>query len=59
MITCSASDKTVKIFDVSNFDLINMIRLDFNPNCCELADEIIFVTENNKIFVIDEEKKTH
>ena len=27
MITSSASDNTIKIFDVSNFDLMSMIRL--------------------------------
>lgn len=28
-------DKTVKVFDVINFDMINMIKLDFVPNCTE------------------------
>lgn len=33
---CTASmDKTVKVFDVINFDMINMIKLDFVPNCTE------------------------
>lgn len=33
---CTASmDKTVKVFDVINFDMINMIKLDFIPNCTE------------------------
>lgn len=33
---CTASsDKNVKIFDVVNFDMINMIKLDFVPLCAE------------------------
>lgn len=33
---CTAStDKNVKIFDVINFDMINMIKLDFVPQCAE------------------------
>lgn len=33
---CTASsDKSVKIFDVINFDMINMIKLDFEPKCVE------------------------
>lgn len=33
---CTASlDKTVKVFDVINFDMINMIKLDFVPSCTE------------------------
>lgn len=33
---CTASsDKSVKIFDVINFDMINMIKLDFEPKCAE------------------------
>lgn len=33
---CTASsDKSIKIFDVINFDMINMIKLDFEPKCVE------------------------
>lgn len=33
---CTASmDKTVKVFDVINFDMINMIKLDYIPHCAE------------------------
>lgn len=33
---CTAGvDKNVKIFDVVNFDMINMIQLDFIPKCAE------------------------
>lgn len=33
---CTASsDKSIKIYDVINFDMINMIKLDFEPGCVE------------------------
>uniref|UniRef100_A0A8C4QYJ4 peptidylprolyl isomerase n=1 Tax=Eptatretus burgeri TaxID=7764 RepID=A0A8C4QYJ4_EPTBU len=33
---CSiGDDKAMKIFDVVNFDMINMIKLGFHPGCCE------------------------
>lgn len=33
---CTASsDKSIKIFDVINFDMINVIKLDFEPKCAE------------------------
>lgn len=35
MITVCPSDKTLKIFDVPNFDLNNMIKLNFIPGVCE------------------------
>uniref|UniRef100_A0A914V921 peptidylprolyl isomerase n=1 Tax=Plectus sambesii TaxID=2011161 RepID=A0A914V921_9BILA len=31
MATVCAHDKSVKVFDVSNFDMINIIKLDFTP----------------------------
>lgn len=35
-LLCSAStDKALKIFDVLNFDMINMMRLDYTPNQVE------------------------
>uniref|UniRef100_A0A183C100 peptidylprolyl isomerase n=1 Tax=Globodera pallida TaxID=36090 RepID=A0A183C100_GLOPA len=33
MATCCTQDKTVKVFDVANFDMINMFKLDFSPRC--------------------------
>ncbi|XP_065834118.1 peptidylprolyl isomerase domain and WD repeat-containing protein 1-like [Oscarella lobularis] len=30
-----SSDKALKVFDVINFDMINMFKLNFVPNCCE------------------------
>lgn len=33
---CTASsDKSIKFFDVVNFDMINMVKLDFEPKCAE------------------------
>ncbi len=34
-LLCTISlDKTLKIFDVINFDMINMMKLDFVPSVC-------------------------
>eukprot|EP00095_Tigriopus_kingsejongensis_P002439 snap_masked-scaffold380_size190731-processed-gene-0.11 protein:Tk02439 transcript:snap_masked-scaffold380_size190731-processed-gene-0.11-mRNA-1 annotation:"glutamine-dependent nad(+) synthetase" len=34
-LLCTISnDKNAKIFDVVNFDMINMIKLGYNPECC-------------------------
>ncbi|KAG5673041.1 hypothetical protein PVAND_003119 [Polypedilum vanderplanki] len=33
LLCTSSTDKTVKIFDVVNFDMINMIKLDYTPSC--------------------------
>ena len=30
----AGTDKTVKIFDVLNFDMINFLKLDYLPQCC-------------------------
>jgi peptidylprolyl isomerase domain and WD repeat-containing protein 1 len=34
---CSDQDKKVKLFDVVNFDMINIIRLDFTPAAMEFV----------------------
>lgn len=35
-LLCSAScDKTLKVFDVINFDMINMMKLEYEPKCIE------------------------
>lgn len=31
MATCCRFDNSVKVFDVGNFDMINMFKLDFSP----------------------------
>jgi peptidylprolyl isomerase domain and WD repeat-containing protein 1 len=30
-----SNDKSMKVFDVINFDMINMIKIGFQPQCCE------------------------
>lgn len=61
-LLCSASqDKSLKIFDVLNFDMINMMRLDYTPNQVEWihspGDPIqtlaVSDAESPKIFVYD------
>lgn len=59
---CSASmDKSLKIFDVINFDMINMMRLDYIPGTVEWihgpGDAIhtlaVSDKESNKIHIYD------
>lgn len=38
LASISRKDKSVKIFDIINFDMINMITLDFEPRCVEWLD---------------------
>lgn len=56
-----SSDGTAKVYDVPNFDLINMIKLDFTPRtCCWVhkrgrADSILAISEEGKpnIYLFD------
>ncbi|KAL7646060.1 UNVERIFIED_CONTAM: hypothetical protein RMT77_002961 [Armadillidium vulgare] len=56
-----SNDKSMKIFDVENFDMINMIKLDFIPLTCEWVHKSsdpepkIAVTDtgSSKIFLFD------
>ncbi|KAI6194029.1 Cyclophilin-type peptidyl-prolyl cis-trans isomerase-15 [Aphelenchoides besseyi] len=34
LVTICTEDKSAKIFDVTNFDMINMLTLDFRPSTC-------------------------
>lgn len=34
LLCTTADDRSLKIFDVVNFDMINMFRLRYMPNCC-------------------------
>lgn len=34
-LATASSDKSMKVFDVINFDMINMIKLDYTPMCAE------------------------
>ncbi|XP_055376555.1 peptidylprolyl isomerase domain and WD repeat-containing protein 1 [Condylostylus longicornis] len=52
-LMCTAStDKSIKIYDVVNFDMINMIKLDFTPHCVEFihspGDAIPALAVSNK-----------
>uniref|UniRef100_A0A1B6LLZ5 peptidylprolyl isomerase n=1 Tax=Graphocephala atropunctata TaxID=36148 RepID=A0A1B6LLZ5_9HEMI len=56
-----ATDKSVKVFDVINFDMINMMKLNFVPQCAEwvhgLGDAIPAVaigdSTSNTIYIYD------
>ncbi|XP_013401438.1 peptidylprolyl isomerase domain and WD repeat-containing protein 1-like isoform X2 [Lingula anatina] len=55
-----ADDKTLKVFDVINFDMINMLKLSYVPHCCSwiyaAGDAIpaLAVSEKgNKIYIYD------
>lgn len=61
-LLCSIStDKTLKVFDVINFDMINMMRLDFVPRSCmwihnsfdPLANLALSVEKSNEIMILD------
>ena len=42
MGTVSNSDKTLKVFDVLNFDLSQMLKLDYSPYACEFINNVHF-----------------
>lgn len=61
-LLCSvSSDKSLKVFDVVNFDMINMMRLDYTPLCCEWihcpgdAISALAVSDaaTNKVYIYD------
>lgn len=66
LASISRKDKSVKIFDVVNFDMINMFSLDFEPNCVEWIDSaatggenlIISDSQSPKIFTFDAKQST-
>lgn len=41
LATCNASERSIKVFDVCSFDMINMLKLDFQP------EALAFVHGNN------------
>lgn len=67
MMTVCPNDKTLKLFDVLNFDLNNMIKLTFTPGICEFIGKedskkfLIAVSnqENEEIYIMDEESETN
>lgn len=46
LASISRKDKTVKIFDVTNFDMINMFSLTFEPKCVEWINQSTVNNEN-------------
>ncbi|KAL3124066.1 hypothetical protein niasHT_004655 [Heterodera trifolii] len=61
MATCCAHDKSAKVFDVANFDMINMFKLDFSPRCVcfvhqgsDLISALAISDSNSgKIYILD------
>lgn len=61
LMVSSGSDNALKIYDVVNFDMINMMKLDYRPNCVEWVHgpaDIIFTvavseTESGQIHIYD------
>ncbi|XP_013137503.1 PREDICTED: peptidylprolyl isomerase domain and WD repeat-containing protein 1 [Papilio polytes] len=61
LLCTTSTEKTVKVFDVINFDMINMISIQFEPYCAEwvhsAGDPIsalaISEKSTNKIYVFD------
>lgn len=51
MATCCRFDKSVKVFDVSNFDMINIFKLDFIPRVlCWVYGGILLIFFSFSIF---------
>lgn len=40
LATCSYKDESLKIFDISNFDMIHFIKLNFVPYHCEFISKV-------------------
>lgn len=61
LASISKLDKSVKIFDVVNFDMINMMELSFEPGCVEwickaaLSNENLAISDSSspKIYIFD------
>ncbi|KAF4532794.1 hypothetical protein B566_EDAN002644 [Ephemera danica] len=61
-----ASDQTLKVFDVINFDMIHMIKLEFMPRCAEwihcagdaIATVAVTDADSGKIYVFDGQSAT-
>lgn len=53
LASISRKDKTVKIFDIVNFDMINMFTLEFEPRCVLWIEQSI--TNNENLMISDSE----
>lgn len=61
-LCCSvADDKSLKVFDIVNFDMINMMKLEYVPHCCgwvfaagdAIAALAVAEHDGSKIFIYD------
>lgn len=67
LASISRKDKSVKIFDIVNFDMINMLSLDFEPNCIEWiqfsnsGEENLVIADSNlsKMYTFDSRQATN
>lgn len=55
LASISRKDKSVKIFDIVNFDMINMLTLSFEPKCVEWINQSVISGEN----LIISDSKSH
>ncbi|CAI5441756.1 unnamed protein product [Caenorhabditis angaria] len=61
LATVCETDKTVKVFDIANFDMINMIKLDFPPRVAQwihqpndpIAYLAISAADSGKLIIVD------
>lgn len=54
LCTCSFKDESLKIFDISNFDMIHFIKLSFQPYHCEFISKV----KDPNLFIAVSEKDT-
>lgn len=52
LLATVSSDKSLKIFDIINFDMINMIKFDFKPGCVEWCYSTVASNRNNDPFPV-------
>jgi peptidylprolyl isomerase domain and WD repeat-containing protein 1 len=63
LATYSDQDKKVKLFDVVNFDMINIVRLEFSPGAIEFVHgrealtSLLAVSEGNKVHLMQPESE--
>lgn len=56
LVSISRKDKSVKVFDIVNFDMINMFSLEFEPKCVEWIGQSLTSDEN---LLISDSKSHH
>uniref|UniRef100_A0A1B0ETT7 peptidylprolyl isomerase n=1 Tax=Lutzomyia longipalpis TaxID=7200 RepID=A0A1B0ETT7_LUTLO len=61
LLATASMDKSIKVYDVPNFDMINMIKVDYVPRCTEwtysgsdvISSLMVTDADSNLIFVYD------